>query len=148
MQITDFGFLGCSGMCFITLLLIGDPEEGSHLEFKIIRLNTAIPFSNFRLDDSFLIVYDSKTQSGACKGSIALPSYLAAVAHDQDNGWFNGFLEDSLNRISRRLTQYIFRTREQNIISGDEEGVNLLSPRRLRRGYLQILLARQPRSSF
>lgn len=30
---------------------------------------------------------------------------LAAVAQDQEYGWFNGFLEDNLNRISRKLTK-------------------------------------------
>ncbi|KAL9100353.1 MAG: hypothetical protein Q9163_004260 [Psora crenata] len=30
---------------------------------------------------------------------------LASLAQDAEHGWFNGFLEDSLNTISRRLTQ-------------------------------------------
>ncbi|KAL9629719.1 MAG: hypothetical protein Q9164_006752 [Protoblastenia rupestris] len=30
---------------------------------------------------------------------------LAALANDAEYGWFNGFLEDSLNTVSRRLTQ-------------------------------------------
>lgn len=30
---------------------------------------------------------------------------LAALAHDHEYGWFNGFLEDVLNNISRKLTK-------------------------------------------
>lgn len=30
---------------------------------------------------------------------------LAAVARDQEYGWFNEFLEDLLNKISRKLTR-------------------------------------------
>ena len=29
---------------------------------------------------------------------------LIAVAQDQEHGWFNGFLEDTLNKISRKAT--------------------------------------------
>ncbi|KAL8785187.1 MAG: hypothetical protein Q9213_003534 [Squamulea squamosa] len=55
---------------------------------------------------------------------------LAAVAREEEHGWFNGFLEDTLNKISRRATQAIFRTRDQRIVSGQEK-VSLISPRRL-----------------
>lgn len=29
---------------------------------------------------------------------------LAAIAHDNEQGWFNGFLEDCMNKISRTMT--------------------------------------------
>ncbi|KAL8850585.1 MAG: hypothetical protein Q9221_004455 [Calogaya cf. arnoldii] len=55
---------------------------------------------------------------------------LAAVAHEEEHGWFNGFLEDTLRKISPWATQAIFRTKEQKIISGQEK-VFLTSPYRL-----------------
>ncbi|KAL9605448.1 MAG: hypothetical protein Q9179_001360 [Wetmoreana sp. 5 TL-2023] len=55
---------------------------------------------------------------------------LAAVGHGGEHGWFNGFLEDTLKKISRKGTQAIFRTKEQEIITG-HENVSLISPYRL-----------------
>ncbi|KAL8859136.1 MAG: hypothetical protein Q9178_004399 [Gyalolechia marmorata] len=55
---------------------------------------------------------------------------LAAVAREEEHGWFNGFLEDNLNRISRKATQFVFRTKEQKIVTG-HENVSLFDPHRL-----------------
>ncbi|CAO1605503.1 hypothetical protein XANCAGTX0491_009020 [Xanthoria calcicola] len=55
---------------------------------------------------------------------------LAAVAREEEHGWFNGFLEDTLHKISPRATQAIFRTNEQKIATGQER-VFLISPFRL-----------------
>ncbi|KAL8769160.1 MAG: hypothetical protein Q9209_004794 [Squamulea sp. 1 TL-2023] len=55
---------------------------------------------------------------------------LAAVAREEEHGWFNGFLEDTLKKISRKATQTIFRTKEQKIVTG-QENVSLISPYRL-----------------
>ncbi|KAL8843887.1 MAG: hypothetical protein Q9176_001849 [Flavoplaca citrina] len=55
---------------------------------------------------------------------------LAAVAREEEHGWFNGFLEDTLKKISPRATQVIFRTKEQKIVTG-QENVFLVSPFRL-----------------
>ncbi|KAI4279433.1 MAG: hypothetical protein LQ337_000244 [Flavoplaca oasis] len=55
---------------------------------------------------------------------------LAAVAREEEHGWFNGFLEDTLKKISPKVTQVIFRTKEQKIITG-QENVFLVSPFRL-----------------
>ncbi|KAL8803297.1 MAG: hypothetical protein Q9182_003255 [Xanthomendoza sp. 2 TL-2023] len=74
-------------------------------------------------------------------GSLIEPEYrwiregvdLAAVASDAEHGWFNGFLVDdvfNLNSISRAVTQFIFRTKEQKIVSGQED-IALLDPHRL-----------------
>ncbi|KAL8675176.1 MAG: hypothetical protein Q9168_000429 [Polycauliona sp. 1 TL-2023] len=55
---------------------------------------------------------------------------LAAVARQEEHGWFNGFFEDTLHKISPRLTQAIFRTRDQKITTGQEK-VFLVSSFRL-----------------
>ncbi|KAL8759154.1 MAG: hypothetical protein Q9199_000974 [Rusavskia elegans] len=55
---------------------------------------------------------------------------LAAVAREEEHGWFNGFLEDILHKISPRATQAIFRTNDQKITTGHEK-VFLISPFRL-----------------
>ncbi|MCJ1268161.1 hypothetical protein MMC22_008047 [Lobaria immixta] len=55
---------------------------------------------------------------------------LIAVVQDQEHGWLNGFLEDTLNKISRKATMAVFRTQEQKKISGSEQVV-LLSLTRL-----------------
>ncbi|KAL8685523.1 MAG: hypothetical protein Q9218_007709 [Villophora microphyllina] len=55
---------------------------------------------------------------------------LAALALEGEHGWFNGFLEDTLNRISKKATLAVFRTKEQRIITGHED-VSLISPYRL-----------------
>ncbi|KAL8807456.1 MAG: hypothetical protein Q9223_001242 [Gallowayella weberi] len=58
---------------------------------------------------------------------------LAAVARNEEHGWFNGFLEDNVfnfNRISRTVTQFVFRTKEQKIVSGQED-ISLFDPHRL-----------------
>ncbi|KAL8701092.1 MAG: hypothetical protein Q9224_000662 [Gallowayella concinna] len=71
---------------------------------------------------------------------------LAAVARDQEHGWFNGFLADNVfnfNRFSRTVTQYVFRTKEQEIVSGQED-ITLFDPHRLDiflRSILTILAA-------
>ncbi|KAL8657938.1 MAG: hypothetical protein Q9226_001433 [Calogaya cf. arnoldii] len=58
----------------------------------------------------------------SCVAGILTPNSIA--------GWFNGFLEDTLRKISPWATQAIFRTKEQKIISGQEK-VFLTSPCRL-----------------
>ncbi|KAL9001004.1 MAG: hypothetical protein Q9169_000488 [Polycauliona sp. 2 TL-2023] len=55
---------------------------------------------------------------------------LAAVARQEEHGWFNGFLEDTLHKISPNATQAIFRTKDQKITTG-QENVFLISPFRL-----------------
>ncbi|KAI4232044.1 MAG: hypothetical protein LQ352_008367, partial [Teloschistes flavicans] len=55
---------------------------------------------------------------------------LAALAHDGTHGWFIGFIADTFNRISKKATLAIFRTKEQRIITG-HENVALLSSDRL-----------------
>ncbi|KAL8729637.1 MAG: hypothetical protein Q9166_004586 [cf. Caloplaca sp. 2 TL-2023] len=55
---------------------------------------------------------------------------LAAVAREEEHGWFNGFLEDTLHKISRRATQAIFRSKEQRIVTGQEK-VSLVDAWRL-----------------
>ena len=45
---------------------------------------------------------------------------LAALAHEEEPGWFGAFLVDLFHEISTRATQAIFRTREQEIITGHE----------------------------
>ncbi|MCJ1240409.1 hypothetical protein MMC14_008411 [Varicellaria rhodocarpa] len=54
---------------------------------------------------------------------------LAAIAQDKEDGWFKGFLEDTLKIISRRATTYVFRSEEQRIRSGNEI-INLFSHKR------------------
>ncbi|MCJ1245850.1 hypothetical protein MMC30_003054 [Trapelia coarctata] len=54
---------------------------------------------------------------------------LAALSADQEYGWFNGVVEDTMIKISRTATMLLFRTKEQCVKSGDEL-VNLLSPKR------------------
>jgi len=54
---------------------------------------------------------------------------LAALAHDQEHGWFGGFVEDTMIKLSRTATMAIFRTREQHTKSGHEI-IALLSRKR------------------
>ncbi|KAL2042159.1 hypothetical protein N7G274_005347 [Stereocaulon virgatum] len=55
---------------------------------------------------------------------------LAALGRGPEYGWLNTFLEDSMNRVSKRATRAIFRTEEQRNKSGDER-LQLLSADRL-----------------
>ncbi|KAI4146277.1 MAG: hypothetical protein L6R39_003517 [Caloplaca ligustica] len=55
---------------------------------------------------------------------------LAALAHGPEYGWFNGFLEDTMNAISRSMTTFLFRDRHLKKKTGNVD-VALLSPRRL-----------------
>ncbi|KAL8683377.1 MAG: hypothetical protein Q9186_000639 [Xanthomendoza sp. 1 TL-2023] len=84
---------------------------------------------------------DEKTDNPQPGILIPLP-----VARDQEHGWFNGFLADNVfnfNRFSRTVTQYVFRTKEQKIVSGQED-ITLFDPHRLDiflRSILTILAA-------
>lgn len=55
---------------------------------------------------------------------------LAALSSDTEHGWFNVFLEGTLNKISRNALLAIFRTPEQNTKTGSKT-VDLVSPGRL-----------------
>ncbi|KAL8762771.1 MAG: hypothetical protein Q9184_001311 [Pyrenodesmia sp. 2 TL-2023] len=55
---------------------------------------------------------------------------LAALASYSEHGWFNGFVEDTMNMISRSATTFFFRDAELKKKTGSIQ-VNLLSPRRL-----------------
>ncbi|KAI4104672.1 MAG: hypothetical protein LQ339_003750 [Xanthoria mediterranea] len=55
---------------------------------------------------------------------------LAALAHEDEPGWFSAFLVDLFHKISTRATQALFRTREQETITGHERAF-LVSAHRL-----------------
>ncbi|KAI4218417.1 MAG: hypothetical protein LQ349_008727 [Xanthoria aureola] len=55
---------------------------------------------------------------------------LAALAHEEEPGRFGAFLIDLFHKISTRATQAIFRTREQETITGHERAF-LVSSHRL-----------------
>ena len=55
---------------------------------------------------------------------------LAALATTQDNGKFNAFIQDSMFKISKPLTTWLFQTKEQRYMSGNEPSLIMLSPRR------------------
>ncbi|KAL8919093.1 MAG: hypothetical protein Q9208_006977 [Pyrenodesmia sp. 3 TL-2023] len=55
---------------------------------------------------------------------------LAALASYSEHGWFNGFVEDAMNMISRSATTFFFRDTQLKKKTGNIR-VNLLSPRRL-----------------
>ncbi|MCJ1388726.1 hypothetical protein MMC18_001575 [Xylographa bjoerkii] len=63
---------------------------------------------------------------------------LAALANDQEHGWFGGFVEDTLIKLSRTATMAVFRTREQHIKSGHEIIV-LLSRKRFN-AFIYVLI--------
>ncbi|KAL8912001.1 MAG: hypothetical protein Q9171_002914 [Xanthocarpia ochracea] len=61
---------------------------------------------------------------------------LAAIARGQEHGWFASFL---LNRLSRKARQFVFRTKEQKIVTGHED-ISLVDPYRLDI-FLRVVLA-------
>ncbi|KAI4227341.1 MAG: hypothetical protein L6R36_002484 [Xanthoria steineri] len=48
---------------------------------------------------------------------------LAALAHEDEPGWFAAFLIDLSHKTSTRATQALFRTREQKTITGHERAI-------------------------
>ncbi|KAL2042162.1 hypothetical protein N7G274_005350 [Stereocaulon virgatum] len=71
---------------------------------------------------------------------------LIALAQGAEHGWFNAFLEDFLNIISRKALLAIFRSRDQKIKTGSLPELNLVSPERfdaLLRALLTVLAAAQ-----
>ncbi|KAL9129784.1 MAG: hypothetical protein Q9217_001860 [Psora testacea] len=63
---------------------------------------------------------------------------LAALSVGTEHGWFNEFLEDSMNNISRRMTRWFFTTSEQRTQAG-KEVIQLTSPVR-RDNFLRVIL--------
>lgn len=62
---------------------------------------------------------------------ISMGPDLAAVAHDQEYGWFQNFVEDMMIKFSKSATKAVFQNREEKIITGDIPELYLLSPYRL-----------------
>ncbi|KAM0797866.1 hypothetical protein BDR22DRAFT_427517 [Usnea florida] len=58
-------------------------------------------------------------------------SDLAALGCGAEYGWLNTSLEDALNKISKSMTMKLFRSAEQKLKTGNEEGLRLLSADRL-----------------
>lgn len=58
-------------------------------------------------------------------------SDLAALGCGPEYGWLNTSLEDALNKISKSMTMKLFRSPEQKLKTGNEEGLRLLSADRL-----------------
>ncbi|MCJ1257164.1 hypothetical protein MMC24_004989 [Lignoscripta atroalba] len=73
---------------------------------------------------NFILNTESLPQSEA--EWILQDNDLAAVSINKEDNWFNGWLEDSLKKVSRRATTYLFRTKIQRTVSGTEH-VGLLS---------------------
>lgn len=65
----------------------------------------AIRRPTFRNQNSlFNMIWDNKLQVHEEMDWIYRREDLAALARDSEHGWFNGFVEDTLNTISRTMT--------------------------------------------
>ncbi|CAD6583873.1 MAG: hypothetical protein ASARMPRED_001528 [Alectoria sarmentosa] len=56
---------------------------------------------------------------------------LLALAKDAEHGWFNGILEDTLRKLSPKITLAIFRTPELKKRTGSMSSMSLISPYRI-----------------
>ncbi|KAK0509130.1 hypothetical protein JMJ35_008501 [Cladonia borealis] len=75
------------------------------------------------------MIEDTQSQVTSESEWIRQRADLAAVGHGAEHGWFNGVVEDILNKLSPRLS-LIFRTRVQREQSG-QDPMRLMSPHRL-----------------
>ncbi|KAI4128513.1 MAG: hypothetical protein LQ338_002683 [Usnochroma carphineum] len=85
----------------------------------------------FRNQNSlFNMIWSNKCQVHEEMEWILRREDLAALARDSEHGWFNGFVEDTLNAISRTMTAFIFRDPYRRKKTGKVD-VSLLSQKRL-----------------
>ena len=94
--------MACFSLVAIVGIMLIEPVDEFLLRLQQIH---AIKKPTLRNQTSlFNLIQNTKSLVGSESQWIRRADDLVALAHDQERGWFNGFVEDIMIKISRKAT--------------------------------------------